>query len=64
MNSLMTYLKESYSELSHKVTWPTLKELQNSSVLVLVATFIIAAIIYAIDAAFGQVLGFIYEAIY
>jgi len=60
----MTYVKESYGELRNKVTWPTYKELQSSSILVLIATFIIASIIYAIDAAFGQILGFIYDAIY
>jgi preprotein translocase subunit SecE len=60
----MTYVKESYGELRNKVTWPTLKELQGSSVLVLIATFIIALVIYLMDASFGQILGFIYDAIY
>lgn len=63
MNKLQQYILESYEELKNKVTWPTLKELQGSSVLVLIASFIIAAIVYLMDATFGQVLGFIYDAI-
>lgn len=57
----MTYVKESYGELRNKVTWPTYKELQSSSILVLIATFIIAGIIYGIDATFGQILGLVYD---
>jgi preprotein translocase subunit SecE len=64
MNSITNYIKESYNELRHKVTWPTLKELQGSSVLVLITSLIIALIVYGMDAGFGQILGFIYETIY
>lgn len=63
MDKLQQYIKESYEELKNKVTWPTLKELQGSSVLVLIASFIIAAIVYLMDAAFGQILGLIYNTI-
>ena len=63
MDKIKQYISESYEELKNKVTWPTLKELQGSSVLVLIASFIIAAIVYLMDAAFGQVLGLIYETI-
>ncbi len=31
------YFQESYTELMHKVTWPTWSELQNSAVLVMVS---------------------------
>ena len=44
---LKGYFKESYTELIHKVTWPTWSELQNSGILVLVATLIIALIVAA-----------------
>ncbi len=40
--NLKGYFQESYTELVHKVTWPTWSELQNSAVLVMVATLIIA----------------------
>ena len=43
MAKVSEYIKESYVELTEKVTWPTWRELQSSAVLVLVATIIIAA---------------------
>jgi preprotein translocase subunit SecE len=72
MAALVEFVKESYVELMTKVTWPTWKELQSSSVLVLVTTVIISLIIFAMDYLFGinsvnavwrGVLGFIYELI-
>ncbi len=61
MSKLKSYLADSYNELRYKVNWPTLKELQGSSVLVLVASFIMAGIVYVLDASFGQVMKLIYE---
>jgi preprotein translocase subunit SecE len=49
MAKVSEYIKESYIELTQKVTWPTWRELQNSAVLVLVAAFIIALLILAMD---------------
>ena len=51
MAGVAEYIKESYIELTQKVTWPTWRELQSSAVLVLVAAFIIALIILAMDQA-------------
>ena len=51
MANVTEYIKESYIELTEKVTWPTWRELQNSAVLVLVAAFIIAIVILAMDQA-------------
>jgi preprotein translocase subunit SecE len=58
------YLKESYTELVHKVTWPTWAELQNSAVLVMVATLIIAIIVSAMDFSFGKVMELVYSLLY
>ncbi len=58
------YFKESFTELVHKVTWPTWKELQNSAVLVMVATLIIAIIVAAMDAGFSRIMEFIYSLLY
>jgi len=58
------YLKESFTELVHKVTWPTWRELQNSTVLVMVATLIIALIVAAMDAGFSRIMEFIYSLLY
>jgi preprotein translocase subunit SecE len=51
MANVSEYIKESYIELTQKVTWPTWRELQSSAILVLVAAFIIALIILAMDQA-------------
>ena len=61
MSKLKSYVADSYNELRYNVSWPTMKELQGSSVLVLVASFIMAGIVYLLDASFGQVMKLIYE---
>jgi preprotein translocase subunit SecE len=62
--SLKGYLQESYTELVHKVTWPTWSELQNSAVLVMVASLIIALVVAAMDMSFSRIMEFIYEMLY
>jgi preprotein translocase subunit SecE len=37
----------------HNVSWPTWKELQSNTIIVLVASVIIAFIIFAMDFGFG-----------
>jgi preprotein translocase subunit SecE len=61
---LKGYFKESYTELVHKVTWPTWSELQNSGILVLVATLIIAIIVALMDLGFSNIMEFIYSLLY
>jgi preprotein translocase subunit SecE len=51
--SIKTTFKESYDELVHKVTWPSWKQLQSSSILVLIASVIISLIIFIMDYVFG-----------
>ena len=57
---LVENIKESYNELVHKVTWPTTKELSQSSVLVLVASIILALVVWAMDWFFETVMTFVY----
>jgi preprotein translocase subunit SecE len=49
MSKTAEFIKESYIELTEKVTWPTWGELWNSSILVLIAAVIIAMIIVIMD---------------
>lgn len=49
MNKITTYFKESYKELMEKVTWPTWGQLQQSTMIVIVATIVITAIISLMD---------------
>ena len=53
MSKIANYVKESYDELVHKVSWPTFKELQNSAVVVAVAALILALIVFVMDIIFG-----------
>lgn len=53
-------VKESYDELVHKVSWPTRKELSKSSVLVLIASIILALIVWLMDWCFESIMTFVY----
>ncbi len=53
MAGIKVYMKETYVELTERVTWPTWKELQSSSVLVFIASLMISLIIFAMDYLFG-----------
>ena len=46
---LLTNIEESYVELRHKTSWPTKKQLIKSALIVMLASLIIAAIIFGID---------------
>jgi preprotein translocase subunit SecE len=61
MNKISTYFKESYRELLEKVTWPTWSQLQQSTVIVLVATIIITAMVWVMDFSSNQLLKLIYS---
>jgi len=53
-------IKASYMELTQKVSWPTRKELSNSAVLVLIASIVLALIVWAMDLGFEAIMTFIY----
>jgi len=55
-NKVVIYIKESYDELMHKVSWPTWSELQGSAIVVSVASLIIAIIVFAMDEVFRNIL--------
>ena len=63
MAKVAEYIKESYIELTEKVTWPTWRELQNSAVLVLVAALIIALIILVMDQSINFLLHQFYNSL-
>ncbi len=67
MAAIITYLKESYDELMNKVTWPTWKELQESTVLTFISILVLSALIFLMDfvlmggKSFGGVIKWIYD---
>lgn len=62
--SVVNNIKASYDELIHKVSWPTQKELSNSTVMVLASALIMSAVLFGVDAVFENVMSFIYTHIH
>jgi len=63
MANVVEFLKESYDEMTTKVSWPTWTELQNSAVIVLIASVIIAFVILAMDKSVGSLLQLFYSSV-
>ena len=60
MRRFINYLKESYVELTKKVSWPSWDKLQSSAIVVMVASVIFAIVIFAMDFCFQHLMSFIY----
>ena len=61
MSKVQAYFRDSYTELMEKVTWPTWQQLQQSTMIVLVATLVITAVVWLMDLASSNVLKFVYS---
>jgi preprotein translocase subunit SecE len=61
MNKIVAYLKDVHSELVTKTSWPTWSELTNSAVVVMVASVIIAMIVFVMDFSFENILEQVYK---
>jgi preprotein translocase subunit SecE len=61
MDKIKLYINESYDELKNQVTWPTWENLQQTSMLVLGSTVVIAALIFIMDVVSKQLTGLIYN---
>ena len=58
---IVKYSKESYDELVNKVSWPTWNELQNSAIVVSIASLIIASVVFLMDISFENILTMFYK---
>ena len=61
MNKITTYFSESYKELVEKVTWPTWAQLQQSTIIVLVATALVTVVVFAMDAVSKGLINLVYS---
>jgi preprotein translocase subunit SecE len=61
MSKILNYFKESYKELMEKVTWPTWAQLQQSTMIVLVATLLFTGLVALMDLTAGTILKQIYK---
>jgi preprotein translocase subunit SecE len=64
MKKIKAYFQDVHNELINKTSWPTWPELQNSAIVVMVASVIIAVIVYAMDYSFDNALQWIYQQLY
>ncbi|MBQ9523468.1 MAG: preprotein translocase subunit SecE [Paludibacteraceae bacterium] len=53
-------IKESYNEMVYKVSWPSRSDLAQSSVVVLIASIILALIVWLMDWCFENIMTFVY----
>ncbi len=53
---VINYVKDSFTEFKDHVTWPTWASLQQDTIIVAVATVILALFLYAVDSIFGNVI--------
>ncbi|MBO5180378.1 MAG: preprotein translocase subunit SecE [Paraprevotella sp.] len=60
LKNIVTYCKDSYVELVHKTTWPSYSELTNSAVVVLIASLLIALVIFVMDLGIQFFMNLIY----
>lgn len=61
MNKILAFFRESYEEMANHVTWSKYSELNNHTILVLVASLIFAILIGLTDKAFEVGLKAFYE---
>ena len=61
MSKVTNYVRDSYKELTEKVTWPNWDQLQQSTMIVLVATLLITALVCVMDFISAGGLNFIYK---
>jgi preprotein translocase subunit SecE len=64
MNKIINYIKESYSELVYKVSWPTKQELSSSTIVVMTASLIMAVVLFVIDFSFEWIVTHFYNTIF
>lgn len=53
MEKLTLYLRESYHELTKNVSWPTAAQLQESTMVVLITSGLLALLIFLMDVVCG-----------
>jgi preprotein translocase subunit SecE len=61
MNKFTAFLKESYIELTEKVSWPKWEQLTQSTIIVLGATLFITLLVGIMDFMANGAMKFIYK---
>ncbi|UGU17071.1 preprotein translocase subunit SecE [Sinomicrobium kalidii] len=58
--TIIGYIKESFAELKHSVTWPTWAEGQRLMVVVAVFSILFSLAIWGVDTVFGELIRLYY----
>ena len=58
---ILTNIQEAYDELRYKTSWPTKKQLVKSALIVMIASVIIALIIFVMDQIVDRFMHLIYS---
>lgn len=61
MNKIVNYFKDVYHELVEKTSWPSWGDLFNSAKVVMIASVIIALLIFCMDFVFEHILKAAYD---
>jgi len=61
MNKFGNYIQEAYDELIHKVSWPTWEDLQQTTIIVLIALGMVTAVVFGMDFVSKNVLELVYK---
>jgi len=61
---IKSFIQESFKELVQKVSWPSWSDLQSSAIVVMVASLVIAIVIFMMDFSFENLMGLIYNMFY
>ncbi|HXB41481.1 MAG TPA: preprotein translocase subunit SecE [Bacteroidia bacterium] len=61
MSKIRTYFEETTEELVKKTSWPTWQELQGSAMVVLVASVMIALLVFVMDSSFKKLMELAYQ---
>jgi preprotein translocase subunit SecE len=56
MKKIRKYITEVIDEMKNKVSWPTWSELQSSSIVVSIASLIIALVVLIMDISFENIM--------
>ncbi|MCB0696118.1 MAG: preprotein translocase subunit SecE [Chitinophagaceae bacterium] len=61
MSKFGSYIQAAYDELIHKVSWPSWDELQQTTIIVLVALVILTLMIFGMDFVSEKALTLLYS---
>lgn len=61
MAKVLDFIKNSYTEITEKVTWPTWSQLQSHAVVVLIASVIIALLVFVMDKSSTNIMELLYN---